>query len=81
MNDEILPFENLIAGDPRRLRHGDEFTDEHIQEHLVAMPLSPNIPGTVANHLRDAKRLCTVGYFFWISSRPQRRRRASPARC
>lgn len=64
MNNRIIPFAEITAGD-RRLAAFRGLTTDALQEWLVEMRLSPAIPARVRHHLLQAKRCCLAGWFFY----------------
>ena len=64
LEEKIIPFEKLIAGD-ERMRMFPRVNTDAIQRELISMELSASAPDDVKTHVKVAKQLCVAGYFFY----------------
>lgn len=63
--ERLIPFDELIRGDPRHVLYEGGVTTDWLQECLLEMRMSPAIPKAVLHQLVVAKQLCVAGWFFW----------------
>src|SRR5713101_2430689 len=64
LEEKIIPFEKLIAGD-ERMRMFPRVNTDAIQRELISMELSASAPDDVKTHVKVAKQLCVAGYYFY----------------
>lgn len=63
--ERLIPFDELVQGDPRHSWYEGRVTTDWLQERLFEMRTSPAIPKPVLHQLTLAKQLCVAGWFFW----------------
>jgi hypothetical protein len=63
--DRVIPYDELIRGDPRHDMYEGRITTDWIQQALREMRPSPRIPPPVLHQLSLAKQLCIAGWFLW----------------
>ncbi len=63
--EQLIPFRELMQGDPRHSWYQGRVTTDWLQERLLEMRTSPATPKPVVHQLALAKQLCVAGWFFW----------------